>query len=391
LTCCAIHPTIQNIEIILEKSRHNGAAADRANPTPSGASLDCEVIVLDEDLQLVQCTPAAQGIDVRELVGAVGAARSARDVRRVVASIAGVDTELAATQIDLVGGQHATVVLIARYPGALDAHPTAIEAAVSRVALELLRARAAQERQARIFDVLSSGAGASVAQAAELGIDLRGGNAFVAVDSPGPQAIGRRLLTQGSDGDPPPAAVFDGGDALFALLAGLDRAGAERRLGETVSHGLAQAYPERLPRIAFAGPHYGAAGAQRALAECRQALQVLSVIPPTEPPIGFDELGIWTVLASADREQLSRFRDAILAPLVAHDARRRSQLVETLRALVYAGFNWRPASAALAVHPNTVRYRMSVITKLTGLDLGSYSDQVKADIALRSAELLASA
>ena len=111
-------------------------------------------------------------------------------------------------------------------------------------------------------------------------------------------------------------------------------------------------------------------------------------MPATGEPTGLDELGIWTVLASADRDQLALFRDATLGPLVEHDARRRSQLIETLRALVTAGFNWRPASVALAVHPNTVRYRMSVITKLTGLDLGIYADQVKADVALRITELL---
>jgi DNA-binding PucR family transcriptional regulator len=55
---------------------------------------------------------------------------------------------------------------------------------------------------------------------------------------------------------------------------------------------------------------------------------------------------------------------------------------------VRAGFEWRRAAAELGVHPNTVRYRMSVITKLTGLDLATYQDQAKADIALRAADML---
>ncbi|HTX07863.1 MAG TPA: helix-turn-helix domain-containing protein [Solirubrobacteraceae bacterium] len=311
-----------------------------------------------------------------------------------MARIGGVETSVAAAEIPLIGSQRATVVLIARRPGSLDGDPAALDVAISRVALELVRARAEEERRARlaesVFHVLAGNEQVSPGGSAHLGVDLEGGNAFVAVDGPPRPDICRRVLIAGCEGDVRPAAVFENGGTVFALLTGLGESGPERRLARTAAAGLTRGELSPPPRIAFAGPHHGPVGAQRALAECRQALQVLRLMPASEQPTGFEDLGIWTLLASANREQLRRFRDAILAPLIAYDARRRSQLMETLRALVAAGFNWRPASAALAVHPNTVRYRMSVITKLTGLDLASYGDQVKADVAVRITELLGS-
>ena len=65
---------------------------------------------------------------------------------------------------------------------------------------------------------------------------------------------------------------------------------------------------------------------------------------------------------------LASFRK-LVDPLLAHDRKRRSNLVRTLRVYLTAGANASEAADRLFLHRNSMLYRLARIQKLTGLDL----------------------
>jgi len=72
--------------------------------------------------------------------------------------------------------------------------------------------------------------------------------------------------------------------------------------------------------------------------------------------------------------------------LAAYDAEHRTALVATLEAFLSRRGNISATSAALYIHPNTLRQRLHRIGELTGIDLAT-EDWLKLEIALRLARL----
>lgn len=92
---------------------------------------------------------------------------------------------------------------------------------------------------------------------------------------------------------------------------------------------------------------------------------------PADPRHHLPEL----LLRSAPR-MAARIRDRVYGPLRGHP-----QLVQTLDAYIAHGFNQQRAAAALPVHRNTFRERLSRISELTGLDLELAEDRGTAWLA----------
>lgn len=63
-----------------------------------------------------------------------------------------------------------------------------------------------------------------------------------------------------------------------------------------------------------------------------------------------------------------RRSDEILNPLYEHDTATGGALVETLRAFVSCQAQIRATAVALAVHENTVRYRLSRIREVAAIE-----------------------
>jgi sugar diacid utilization regulator len=364
--------------------------------------IGCRAIILD-DLRIE--TAQDHGLDALgpDLAGKVAAAaknlatRAADDAVHV---IHGSTRSCAIAALDLTQGRSALLALVERERGALDLDTRAIDRAVLEITLQLLRRRTKEEARGRVADSLLCrlyfGAerisdGTIASQSASIGIDLTRDNAAIVIaprdgdrageerlHPPAGELVGRALRRDGASR----VAVCADGEMVLVLLAECEGQNTTRELAEMIARELQSAGLERRYRIGYADPQPGVAGARKALADAIQAVKVLSVTAGDCRPAALDELGIWTILASADREQLVRYKETILGPLVKHDDRRNSELLATLRALVSSNFESRTTSTTLQVHPNTVRYRMSVITKLTGLDLALHADQIKAHLAL---------
>jgi DNA-binding PucR family transcriptional regulator len=88
-----------------------------------------------------------------------------------------------------------------------------------------------------------------------------------------------------------------------------------------------------------------------------------------ERVVALKDLGIYRPLLQVKRpEELIEFMQGLLEPLYDYDRRHETTLVETLRAFLGHGFSTVATAEALAVHPNTVSYRLRRIEDLLGLD-----------------------
>ena len=118
-----------------------------------------------------------------------------------------------------------------------------------------------------------------------------------------------------------------------------------------------------------------------------EALQVLRAVGRFENPhlprvVSATELGAGlTFLSSADVSEARHFALAYTGPLLGEDA--PADLFSTLRTFLREGSAMRCARA-LGVHENTVRYRLTKIEALTGLDLlGDTDAHVRAALAVQ--------
>ena len=103
--------------------------------------------------------------------------------------------------------------------------------------------------------------------------------------------------------------------------------------------------------------------------------------------MGYEDLGAYQYLLRTvmepDARDASRERIAVLA---AYDGEHRTALVATLEAFLVRRGNLSATSAALYIHPNTLRQRLHRIAELAGIDLAT-EDWLKLEIALKLARL----
>jgi sugar diacid utilization regulator/putative methionine-R-sulfoxide reductase with GAF domain len=105
----------------------------------------------------------------------------------------------------------------------------------------------------------------------------------------------------------------------------------------------------------------------------------------------YDELGIVRLLLGGGDAgpDLQRFVDDITGPLREYDLKHDGALVQTLRGYFDNDCSQRRAAEALFIHPKTLSYRLTQIAELTGLDLATHADRMRADLALRMLQLTA--
>jgi DNA-binding PucR family transcriptional regulator len=122
---------------------------------------------------------------------------------------------------------------------------------------------------------------------------------------------------------------------------------------------------------------------RRGLIEAQQACQFATRSAP-----GFAvyaEVGSHAaLLALQDESVVAQFRDALLRPIVEHDARRHTELVRTLELFLESGGAYQQTADDLHVHVNTLRLRLARIEALTGRSLSDMETRVDLFIALRA-------
>jgi len=130
-------------------------------------------------------------------------------------------------------------------------------------------------------------------------------------------------------------------------------------------------------------------GLPRAVGQARLALRH-AIARADQPVMLFDELGVrYKALDSLPDDVLRELREGVVGRLATADAGHGSELLPTLEAYLAAGFAAGDTAAALFVHRNTLRKRLTRIEAMTGLDLATSGGQAEAYLSVRAAEVLA--
>ncbi|WP_165404138.1 PucR family transcriptional regulator [Egicoccus halophilus] len=119
------------------------------------------------------------------------------------------------------------------------------------------------------------------------------------------------------------------------------------------------------PRVGRSRVKTGAEALRAAIREASVALRVDDGTAVHD----VDQLGLSGLLAGI-RDDLGAtdFVTSVLGPVLDHDAREATRLVDTLRAYLAHGCRPGPAAAELCVHRHTLTYRLDRIRELTGRD-----------------------
>ncbi len=132
------------------------------------------------------------------------------------------------------------------------------------------------------------------------------------------------------------------------------------------------------------GVHRGREGYRNAHREAKQVVECIRRFSPAGGPALFsaDELGVGSLLlSSSDGDAVGSFADETVGELVREHS--KADLLTTLVSFFDNMGSIRGSAAALDVHENTIRYRLSRIEELTGLAVMHDPDaQLRARLSL---------
>lgn len=254
------------------------------------------------------------------------------------------------------------------------------EQGLTGVSLELARGRSMREaRRGRIDELFEEvAAGRSTVALVERTLDRLG------VPLPQPYRV---LAVAAQDGVNDAALCTVVEDAL--LVVGRPLVG---RLDGTVYAVVpdADAAAERIvaagQRRGWATPTVGRSRPKRDPEALRAALReahVALLLDGPEPVRDVEQLGLAGLLAGM-RDDLGTtdFVAQVLGPVIGHDARESTRLVDTLRAYLAHGCRPGPAADELCIHRHTLAYRLDRIRDLTGRDPRSGDHLLEFGLAL---------
>jgi hypothetical protein len=99
--------------------------------------------------------------------------------------------------------------------------------------------------------------------------------------------------------------------------------------------------------------------------------------------VALADASLYESLLALGAPSVQRRLPAWVNDLAAEGAPERNELIRTLLAYLAADLSIDRAARELFVHPNTVRYRLRRLTKLTGLDVGRFYDLLELVTAVR--------
>ncbi len=122
---------------------------------------------------------------------------------------------------------------------------------------------------------------------------------------------------------------------------------------------------------------------KRAIDDARHALRVAVTKPEPVAFVGQSDIASHALLlASVPEEVRGTYRERMLGPILEYDREHNSELEVTLEAFLRASGSWIKCAAAMHVHVNTLRYRISRIEDLVGRPLSVLETQTDLLLAL---------
>jgi hypothetical protein len=119
--------------------------------------------------------------------------------------------------------------------------------------------------------------------------------------------------------------------------------------------------------IGMSGPVAGPDALKQSYDDAAACVSVLTALGRDGECAGPEDFGPYRfLLARAGRQDVGRFVERTIGPLVEHDANRGAELVKTADIFLAAGRQHAAASAELNIHPNTLYQRLQRISRLLG-------------------------
>jgi ligand-binding sensor protein/sugar diacid utilization regulator/transcriptional regulator with GAF, ATPase, and Fis domain len=361
------------------------------------ALIDTEVVVLGSIENVLARSPTHTDLDWRPPGHdrAVGTIVSEQDGRHIAAAPAAVQDEILAW-------------VVARFestPGQVER--SALEYGALLVALELLRERTALEVEHRLrggfLDELFSGDFVEdliVKQGAAFGLDLTAPTRIFLVEPDEgelSQANGHLLYsvaTECAESWPCRFLVAVEGNAAVVLIEertetdALDPSGAffELRLEDALRRRMSGCHFNlAVSRLVRSLPDYG-----KAYAAARRGLDLVRLLGRSRQVVSFRHMGVQEILLQAEEPAaLLEFIARYVEPLERYDEEHSSRLLASLETFYDAGFNLQEAARRLDVHVSTLRYRLTRIEELLGVDPRVGDSRLNIEVAVRAAKALA--
>ncbi len=277
---------------------------------------------------------------------------------------------------------------------------TAALAALTEVAVSDARDEVAGELRGSLIEDLRtrSGSNAEIARrAARLGCDLSAGAvalvaevrsarprhtaALITGDHPG--AIAESLTVQTEDGEEEPLRIY----ALLPAKSGDDAAARTLASARDLVDRLRPHGP-----AAFSSFCDGPDDLDRAVAEAELMLEVISrdarMAEQLSDGIGNGVYRLLFRALASDPDEVRRFFDETVEPLVSHDRQYRTDLLGTLESYLGNDCNMNATARAVYAHRHTVAHRLTRIRELTGLDPGIGEDRERLGLGIKAYRIL---
>jgi ligand-binding sensor protein/sugar diacid utilization regulator/transcriptional regulator with GAF, ATPase, and Fis domain len=284
---------------------------------------------------------------------------------------------------------------------------SAIEYGALLVALELLRERTAIEVEQRLrggfLDELFNGEFVEdliIKQGAAFGLDLTAPTRIFLIEAAegelGP-VNGHLLYSVATDcarSWPGRCLVAVEGNAAVVLLEETAATGRADATGPFFEDRLEQALPLRIPgcrfniavsRLVRTPPEYG-----RAHAAAQRGLDLVRLLGRSRQVVSFRHLGVQEILLQIEEPgALLEFIARYVEPLERYDEEHSSKLLASLETFYDSGFNLQEAARRLDVHVSTLRYRLTRIEELLGVDPKVGDSRLNVEVAVKAAKALA--
>lgn len=280
-----------------------------------------------------------------------------------------------------------------------------VEIAVSGVALEFAKLRAAAEVEQRlqgeaVIDLITGGftsAESMAARSARLGYDLDEPRELflLQVDSADGDEMNRdegdllrraaTTIREDVGRRHPGSMVVSHGESLVVLATGVGPSAVPpERLAARLQQIAAGRAPAASISVAIGDRCRAAPEYAESFRMALEALELMRKLGRRGAVIGSRELGAYRlILKAGSREELEAFARRMLQPIIDHDRRTRGELVPTLRAYLEEGGIQRRAAERLVVHVNTVVYRLRRISELLRVDLSDPATTFDLNLAMK--------
>ena len=144
--------------------------------------------------------------------------------------------------------------------------------------------------------------------------------------------------------------------------------------------------------IGSSAAHRHAGAGPKAIQEAHDAVRVAERGGDVEGLVLFEELGArFRLLQGQSPDALADIARRTVVPLLDHDARRNTHLMDTLRTLLDNHFAVQPTAESLHIHRDTLQKRLRRIEVLLGVDLMNIDDMMELYVGLRALQLVGEA